>query len=209
LRNFQRVRRRLPDDADADAGAAVGAQRAFARIGAERDAGDIAELDPVIDVEVFKTFRSGHIGGGAHHDVGGSGGQRSSRHIQRHIAQGGAQIGQRQAEGRQTRLVDINAENLFPVAIDSNVGDAGHRRQPVDHHVLDQNGHVLDVETVRRHREAHHRVGIGVGLDDAGIIGAIGHVVGHPAERIADIGGRDIEIGAFIEFNRHPAAAQR
>ncbi len=187
--DFQRVRLRLADDAHADAGLAVGAQRRVARIGAERDRGDILELNPAVDEQVLEILRRGDVRRRAHDDVLRVGGQRAGRDVVGDACQRVAQIGDGQAEGRQPRLVDVDAEDLVAVAIDRHVGDARHRGKPIDHLVLDEDRHVLDGQGVGGDGEPHDRIGIGVRLDDARLVGAVGHVVGHAAKRVADIGG--------------------
>ena len=59
-------------------------------------------------------------------------------------------VGDGQAEARELRLVDVDAEDLLAVAVDLHVGDAGHGRQRVDDLVLDQDRHVLDRHACRR-----------------------------------------------------------
>ena len=61
-----------------------------------------------------------------------------------------ADVGDRQAEAGELGLVDIDAEDLLAVAVDLDVGDAGHRRQRVEDLVLDQDRHVLDRTWCRR-----------------------------------------------------------
>ena len=90
------------------------------------------------------------------------------------------------------RLVDVDAEDLVAVAIDLDVGDAGHGGERVLDLVLDQDGHVLDRHGVGGDGEPHHRVGIGVGLDDARRIDVVGQLVGDAADGVAHVGGGDV-----------------
>ena len=77
LGNIERVRLRLPDDAEPDALTAVGAQRRGADIRPERHRGDVAEADIVAEHQVLELFRRLQVGGGAHRNVLVGAGQRA------------------------------------------------------------------------------------------------------------------------------------
>jgi len=207
-RNVQGVRFRLADDADPDAGLAVRTQRGLADVGAERYRGDIADARRAADDDVLEVRRRGDVRRRAHDEVLIRRGDRTGRGIEGNRCEGRSQVGDGEAEARQPVLVDIDAEDLVAIAVDLDVGDAGHGGQFVLDLVLDDDGHVLDRHGVRRHRQPHNRVGIGVGLDDARRIGGFGNLVGNAADGVAHIGGGDVEIDAVVELDGNAARAK-
>jgi hypothetical protein len=85
----------------------------LARIGPERHRSDVAEPNAVVDIEVLEILDRRHIGRGAHDDVLRVCGQRAGRHVVGHAGKRIAQIGDRQTERGETRLVDIDAEDFL------------------------------------------------------------------------------------------------
>ena len=96
---------------------------------------------------------------------------------------------------------DEHAHQRLAVAEDADVGDALHRRQPVDDVVLHQLGQVLDRHVLRRDGEAHDGVGIVVGLDDGTIVDVVGKLPLDVADRVAQIVGGDVEIDGIVELH--------
>ena len=134
--------------------------------------------------------------------------RRAGRGIEGDGRQRVAQIGDREAEARELCLIDVDAENLVAIAIDLHVGDARHGGQLVDDLVLDDQRHVLDGHGVGGHGEPHDGIGIGVRLDDARRIRLVGQLVGDAADRVAHVGGGDVQIDAVVELDGDAAVAE-
>ena len=135
--------------------------------------------------------------------------KRPRRRVEGDRSERVANVGDGQPVAGELGLVDVDAENLLAVAVDLYVGDAGHGGQHVDDLVFDQDRHVLDRHGVGGDRQPHHRVGIGVGLDDARRVHVVGKLVLDAAYGVAHVGGRDIEIDAVVELDGDAAAGDR
>ena len=200
---------RLADHADPEPALPVRAQDRVADVRPERHRRHVGQ--PRVVVEHQRPERLGRVDRRrrAHHEALVRGGQRPGRAVEGDRRQRVAHVGERQPAARQRHLVDVHPEDPVAAAVDLQVRDAGRRDQPVLDRVLDEVGQVLDRHRVRGHADADHRVGVGVGLDDARLVGVVGQLVHHPPDRVARVRGRDVEVGRVGELDRHPAAARR
>ncbi len=207
--DVERVGLGLADDAETDTGLAVGTQLCLADVRAERDRGDIAEPGTAVEEHGFEGFRRGQGGGGAHDQVLVIAGQSAGRRIEGHRTECARHIGNGHAERRKLGLVDIDAEDLFAVAVDLHVGHAWNCGQCIRYLVFHQHRHVLDGHGFGGDGETDHRLGVGIGLHHRWrVLQVIRQLVDDTADGIAHVGGRDIEIDAVVELHGHPAAAE-
>ena len=88
------------------------------------------------------------------------------------------------------------------------VRDTGHRCKHVLDLVFDQNGHVFDGHRGRGDGKAHHRIGIGIRLDDLRRVGLLRQCVGDAADGIAHVGGGDVQIDTVIELHGDSAGPE-
>ena len=191
----ERVALRLADDAEAEPALAVRAQDRVADVGPERDDGHVRQPGRVVDHQRLERLGRVDRRGGADDEALVRRLERSRRPVEGDVFERVAHVGDRQPAARQRHLVDVDAEDALAAAVDLHVGDAGHRDQPVDDAVLDEVGQALDRHGRGGHPEPHHRLGVGVGLDDPRLVGVVGKLVQHPADRVAGVGRRDVEVG--------------
>ena len=205
--DFERVAGGGADDAHADAAFAIGAQHGFVRGGSQRHAGHVTDGDIGAEFEVFEGFGCDHRGGCPHVDGLAAAFQIAGGHVKGHVAKGAGHVGEGQAAAGQFQLVDIDAKDRLAVAIDLQVGHAGDRDQAVFDLIAHQLGQILRAARVRGDGDPHHRIGIGVGLDDLRLVRVIGQVIGNPRDGIAGVVGGHVEIDAVGEFQRDAAAS--
>ena len=124
MRNRDGVGLGLTDDAEANSGAAIGADGRGAGGGVEDDAGDVAETGAAIDDDAFEIAGLGDFGDGADRNVligavdGAGGGIEGDR------GQGISDIGYREAVAREFYRIDIYFEGGSAGAVDLHLGDA-------------------------------------------------------------------------------------
>ena len=122
------------------------------------------------------------------------------------LAERGEEIADGQIAGRQRVGIDDDADQRIAVAVELHVGDAFDGGKAVDDVVVDDLRQLLDRQRRRGRREAHDRVGVGVGLDDGRRIGVVGKVA-EIADGIAEVVGGDVEVGRRIELDGDAALA--
>ena len=204
-RDFQRVALRLPDDAKADAGFAIGPQDRRTRFRPQRDLRHIAQAHIRGHFQCLEFRGRGDRGSGAHQNALAGRAEFACGRIEGHIGQRAAKVCQRQAPAGHLHRVDIHAEHLVAVAENLQVGHAGGGQQAVLHGVFDQPGQLLRAAAGRGDGNAQHGVGIGIGLDHARLVGVFGQAVADAGDGIAQIGRGHVQIDVIAEFHRDPA----
>ena len=209
VRDRDAVRLRLADDAQPDAGLAVRTQRAGRGGGVEDDGGDIAQPHLVVDLDRLEILRPRQLGNGAHGDVLIGAVDRAGRGVEGEGGDGVADIGDGEAEACELERIDVDLEGCLARAVDLHLGDARHRGQALGNDVLDDLAELGHAVPARGDGELDDGLRIGIGLEDHRIVGGVRQGAADAAQRVAHVGGSDIEIGAFGEFEGDAALPGR
>ncbi|MND42990.1 hypothetical protein D3C80_337770 [compost metagenome] len=206
--NIERVGLRLTDDAKTDTLHAIGAQRGGFVIRTEHDGCHVAKADIVLDEKVGKVLRLRQARRGAHDDVLRRAFQRSRRHVECRAGQRVGNIGHGQTTAGECCLIEIDAKNLFLIAIKLDIGNAVDSSQAVDDLVIHQLGQIFHAERRRGDGKAHDRLAVGIRLDDLRLVGIIGQLIGDAADGVTHIVSRNGHVDIVAKFHRHAAGAE-
>src|SRR5690606_23577127 len=157
--------------------------------------------------EVLELGRRRHFGDGADGDVLVGAVERTRRAVEGDGGEGIADVGDGEPEAGQLHLVDVDLENVALGPVDLHVGDAGHGCQAFGDDVVDQRRQVLLGQGVGGDGDLDDGAGVGIRLEDGGVVGVVGQAAGQPAGGVADIGGGVVEVGAVGEGEGDAAAA--
>ena len=136
--NLEDIGLRLADDAEADAGLAVHAERRAAFRRAEHDVGDIA--DPGGRVDLDRRDLLGRLGAGVGADEERLGlvGDLAGGRVERDVAESAGQVVDGEAARGERVGIDDDADQRLAVAADLDVGDALDCGEAVDDLVVDE-----------------------------------------------------------------------
>ncbi len=179
FRNIKRVRLRLTHDAKTNGCLAVRPDSRTFNIWTQCYRRNIADLRAPFNIDTFEVFWPFKIGRGTNHNrlIGTT--QRTRWRIKTHGRKCAGNIRDGQPVACQARLIDIDTENLVAITIDLHIGDTGNSRENILDLIFNQHRHIVDRHGVGRYSEAHDRIGIGIGLDDARRISFLRHIVCH------------------------------
>ena len=211
-RDTHRVRPRLAQDVQADGRDAVGAEVAVVILDPQLDIGHVAKTDEVavsVSDDQFLEFRrvvqtrlcaqqKGPRGGfdlaGRQLDVVLP--QRLSDFLDRHAAPG-HRVG-----------VEPDPHRVGALAGKTDAGDALNGLEAVHHVAVGVIGQLRRGERLARHREADHRIALGVVLRDLGFLGGFGQVGGDRVDRRAHVRRGLIDVAPGVERDHRAASAE-
>jgi hypothetical protein len=107
----------------------------------------------------------------------------------------------RDVAGRHGGAVEPDPHGVAPLSVDRDARHAVERRQPVDHEPIDEIGDLGSAHPVAGDGEPHHRIGIGVVLDDLRLLDVVRQLLADPGDGASDIVGRLVDIAADLELD--------
>ena len=120
---------------------------------------------------------------------------------------GSFDVADRKVARCQCAAVDPDADGEATFAADVDAGHAVERRQSVGNGAFDKVGNLFRRMPVGRDGKPHHRVGVAIALDDARFVDAVGQVRANPANGVAHIVRRLVDVAAGLKFDDRAAAA--
>jgi hypothetical protein len=128
--------------------------------------------------------------------------------VERHAGERGGKVAKREAAAGQLHHVHIDAKHRLAVAVDLHVGHARHGQKPVLDIVGDDLGEVLRRAGRRGDGKAQDGVSVGVGLDDARVIGIVGERVADAGDCVAQVGRSHVQIDGGAKLDGDAAGAE-
>ena len=122
------------------------------------------------------------------------------------VAQRVLDVLRRDVVGGEPRRIEPDAHGVAALAEDPRLGDAGDRLQPVLYEAIGEVGDLQRRMPVRRERQIHDRLRVGLDLGDDRLVDLVGQAAAHPADAVADVVGHGIGVARQLEAHDDQAA---
>ena len=123
------------------------------------------------------------------------------------VRQGRLDVVDRQAPRRHGGGIQPDPHRIALLAIDVDLGHAGHRRHPVDQIAVSVIGQLKPVHAGRAQEDDDDRLAVGIGLGHLGRVGLIGQAADHAADAVAYVVGGVVDVAVQRELDVHVGAS--
>ena len=192
--DVDRVRPGLPDDAEADDAPSALAHVGLRILRPEEHLGHVADCHGVADGQAADLIGGDHRGVGTHDELLVLGAEAAGGQVEGSVSEHGGDIAHGQAERGQAQGIDHHAQHALAVAEQVDRGNTVDGDQGGDDVLLDDPGERLFAQGLARRGEAHDGAGIGVGLDDGELLHGFGELPLDPADGLAHVARRGVEV---------------
>ncbi len=201
-----RVGLRLAHHAERDRGLAVEAHEVAVVLGADLDAGDVAEPDHLAvalgDHQRRELLGRGHLAEGPYGELAPCALHPAGRQVDVLAPERGLDVGDRQVGGGQPHVVDPHAHRVPALARDDDGGDAAELAQAILDASLGDGGELELAVALARKRHPHDRARVGVALRDHRILHLVGERAAHPRDPVTHVVRGLVDVPPELELDR-------